>query len=225
MPRLLDLFCGAGGAGMGYHRAGFDEIVGVDIAPQKNYPFEFVQGDALEYVAEHGGEFDAIPASPPCQGYIQRNKNLETSHPKLIEPLRSLLAGIPSIIENVEGAPLYSPIKLCGTMFNLPIRRHRLFEFSHGQPLLVPQCVHQGRTVAAGDFAGVYAFGGKGHRHGPGVRDPKSNPGPDWSEAMGIDWMTKQELTQAIPPAYTEYVGSVLIKGLEEKSLPGVVLV
>ena len=79
MGRLLDLFCGAGGAGMGYHRAGFDEIVGVDINPQPRYPFEFIQGDALEYVAEHGHEFDAIHASPPCQGYIQRNKNLETS--------------------------------------------------------------------------------------------------------------------------------------------------
>jgi len=214
MPRLLDLFCGAGGAAMGYHRAGFDDIVGVDIAPQKNYPFEFIQADALDYLAKNGTEFDVVHASPPCQGYIQRNKNLETRYPKLIEPLRGLLAGILSIIENVEGAPLHSPVKLCGTMFNLPIRRHRLFEFSHNQPLLVPQCVHQGRTVAAGDFAGVYAFGGKGHRHGPGVRDPKSNQGPDWNEAMGIDWMTQKELTQAIPPAYTEYIGRELLCSL-----------
>ena len=199
---------------MGYHRAGFDDIVGVDIAPQKNYPFEFIQADALDYLAKHGNAFDLVHASPPCQGYIQRNKNLETRYPKLIEPLRGLLAGMLSIIENVEGAPLHSPVKLCGTMFNLPIRRHRLFEFSHGQPLLVPQCVHQGRTVAAGDFAGVYAFGGKGHRHGPGIRDPKSNPGPDWNEAMDIDWMTKKELTQAIPPAYTEYIGKGLLCSL-----------
>jgi DNA (cytosine-5)-methyltransferase 1 len=210
-PRLLDLFCGAGGAAMGYRQAGFGDIVGVDINPQPHYPFEFVQGDALEYVAEHGHEFDAIHASPPCQAYVQRNKNLVTRHPKLIERVRSLLEGIPSVIENVEGAPLYSPIKLCGTMFDLPVRRHRLFEFSQSPPLLVPHCDHRGRTVASGDLAGVYAFGGKGHRHGRGIRDPKSSPGPRWADAMGIDWMTQAELTQAIPPAYTRYIGGELL--------------
>ncbi len=196
---------------MGYHRAGFDEIVGIDIAPQKNYPFTFIQTDALEYLEAHGHEFDAIHASPPCQAYIQRNKNLETKHPKLIEPVRNLLmqSHIPWVIENVEGAPLIDPIMLCGTMFNLPLRRHRLFEVAQMGMTKHMECNHWG-TVAAGDFAAVYAFGGKGHRHGPGKRDPKSNPGPDWNVAMGIDWMTKKELTQAIPPAYTEYIGNFL---------------
>ncbi len=209
-PRLLDLFCGAGGAAMGYSRAGFD-VVGVDIKPQPHYPFEFHQADALEFLAEHGREFDAIHASPPCQGYIQRNKNLRTKHPKLIEPVRVLLqeAGRPYVIENVEGAPLINPVLLCGTMFGLRIRRHRLCECPSCLILSRP-CYHWG-TVAAGDFAAVYAFGGKGHRHGPGVRDPKSANGPEWAEAMGIDWMSRDELTQAIPPTYTEYIGKALM--------------
>lgn len=99
--RLLDLFCGAGGAAMGYHRAGFDEIVGVDHKPQKNYPFEFVLADAMTFQL---GGFDAVHASPPCQAYIQRNKNLETDHPKLIEPVRERLRGWGGVyvIENVR---------------------------------------------------------------------------------------------------------------------------
>ncbi len=212
--KVLDLFGGAGGSAKGYSLAGFDDITGVDIEPQPRYPFKFVQADVLEYLAEHGHEFDVIHASPPCQAYIQRNKNLKTKHPKLIEPVRAVLQdlGVPYVIENVEGAPLKSPIMLCGTGFGLLVRRHRLFECSN-PPLFVPPCNHWG-TVAAGDYAAVYAFGGKGHRHGPGIRDPKSNPGPDWAEAMGIDWMNRKELTQAIPPAYTEYIGTQLLRML-----------
>lgn len=222
MPRLLDLYCGAGGCAMGYHRAGFDEIVGVDIRPMPRYPFTFVQGDALEYLAAHGHEFDAVHASPPCQAYVQRNKNLVTKHPKLIEPTREALRrlGKPYVIENVEGAPLQAPTLLCGTMFGLKVRRHRLFE-APGILLLTPGCHHWG-TVAAGDFAAVYAFGGKGHRHGPGKRDPKSAPGPEWSDAMGIDWMTKAELSQAIPPAYTLFVGNGLYEAAASPMLPRV---
>ena len=202
---------------MGYHRAGFTEVVGVDNRPQPRYPFEFVQTDALEYVAEHGHEFDAIHASPPCQAYVQRNKNLVTKHPRLIEPAREALIsqGVPYVIENVEGAPLLSPVLLCGTMFGLKVRRHRLFEGSH-VPLLARPCHHWG-TVAGGDLAGVYAFGGKGHRHGRGIRDPKSNPGPRWEEAMGIDWMGQKDLSQAIPPAYTEFIGKQLLAHLERE--------
>jgi DNA (cytosine-5)-methyltransferase 1 len=210
--RLLDLFCGAGGAAEGYHRAGF-EVVGVDINPQKNYPFEFIQADAMDF--DLSG-FDMIHASPPCQGYIQRNKNLVTKWPKLIEPIREKLidSGLPYVIENVEGAPLIDPIRLCGTMFDLLLLRHRLFESN--LPLSVDlQCDHWG-TVADGDFAAVYAFGGKGRRHGRDaegnrLRDPGSKPGPEWSVAMGIDWMTKKEMSEAIPPAYTEYIGRQLI--------------
>lgn len=196
---------------MGLSRAGF-RVVGFDIKPQKNYPFEFHQEDAL--TVDLSG-FDAVWASPPCQAYVQRNKNLETLHPKLIEPTRDLLklTEIPYIIENVEGAPLDSPLRLCGTMFDLLVRRHRLFESPWTEPL-TPPCNHWG-TVANGELAGVYAFGGKGQRHGRGIRDPKNKPGPNWAEAMGIDWMTKYELTQAVPPAYSEYLGRQLMAHLE----------
>lgn len=210
MKRIADFGCAAGGAAMGLHRAGF-KVVGFDIKPQKNYPFEFHQQDAL--TVDLSG-FDAVWASPPCQAYIQRNKNLETKHPKLIGPFRQMLqaSGLPYIIENVEGAPLISPVRLCGTMFGLLILRHRLFEAPWFEGL-TPPCNHWG-TVSNGDFAGVYTFGGKGKRHGRGVRDPKSKPGPDWNEAMGIDWMTKQELTQAVPPAYSEYFGRQLLEAI-----------
>ncbi len=211
-PRLLDLFCGAGGAGMGYHRAGF-EVVGVDIKPQPDYPFEFHEADAMTYPLDG---FDAIHASPPCQAYIQRNKNLVTKHPKLIEPtrLRLLTTGRPYVIENVLREVLVEPVMLCGTFFGLPLIRHRYFESS--PPLLMNTPCHHWGTVAAGDFAAVYEFGGKGHRHGAGVRDPRSAQGPDWAESMGIDWMeTKHELKESIPPAYTEYIGRQLIAMLE----------
>jgi DNA (cytosine-5)-methyltransferase 1 len=199
---------------MGYHRAGFDEIVGVDIASQPHFPFEFVKADALWFVEHHGHEFDAIHASPPCQAYVQRNKNLETKHPKLIEPTRAALVGMgrPYVIENVEGAPLVAPVRLCGTMFGLRVLRHRLFEGPF-VPTFTPGCNHWG-TVAAGDFAAVYAFGGKGHRHGAGIRDPKSASGPAWEDAMGIHWMTRKELTEAIPPAYTKFIGTQLLGAL-----------
>lgn len=117
--RLLDLFCGAGGAGEGYRRAGF-EVVGVDIKPQPKNPHRFIQGDALEYLAEHGGEYDAIHASPPCQAHCDLKHMWNAKdNPDLIGPTRELLQkiGRPYIIENVEGAPLISPIILCGTMF------------------------------------------------------------------------------------------------------------
>ena len=226
MPRLLDTFCKAGGTTRGYQMAGF-EVVGCDIEPQPRYIGEhFIQANALDllYALAHGDcwddqdghvwhleDFDAIHASPPCQAYVQRNKNLGTKHPRLIGPTRDLLqqSGPPYVLENVEGAPLLSPVLLCGTMFGLRLRRHRLFEIP-GLALLTRPCNHWG-TVAAGDFAGVYAFGGKGHRHGQGVRDPKSKPGPSWDAAMGIDWMTSAELTQAIPPAYTEHIGKALL--------------
>ncbi len=211
-PRLLDLFCGAGGAAMGYSRAGFD-VVGVDLHPQKNYPFEFHQADAMTYPLEG---FDFIHASPPCQAYIQRNKNLVTKWPKLIEPTRERLveSGQPYVIENVPGAPLINPAMLCGTMFDLLLLRHRLFETNWGFSHYL-KCNHWG-TVASGDFAAVYAFGGKGHRHGRDsegnkLRDPASAVGPEWSLAMGIDWMTKKDMAEAIPPAYTEFIGGQLM--------------
>lgn len=201
-PRLLDLFCGAGGAAMGYSRAGFD-VVGVDVRPQPNYPFAFVQADALE--CDLAG-FDAIHASPPCQAYIRSGSVAKDGrHPRLIEPVRALLAasGLPYIIENVPGAPLRPDVLLCGSMFGLEVRRHRVFESNVLTPPLTPPCDHS-RPIA-----GVY-----GHPHGRAGAWRNMLPGdlPTWSRAMGIGWMSAAELADAIPPAYTEFVGSLLLE-------------
>ena len=218
-PLLLDLFCGAGGAAMGYHRAGFD-IVGVDHKLQPNYPFEFILADAMEYSLEYSwghmvGGFDVVHASPPCQAYVQRNKHLQTGHPKLIAPMRAKLRkwGGVYVIENVLPEVLVTPMRICGTALGLGVIRHRFFEIPSLAAFDI-SCVHQG-TVSEGDYAAVYARGGKGPRRGKGNRDPGPlGEGPNWGEAMGIDWMTDKELTQAIPPAYTEYIGRELIKWL-----------
>lgn len=211
-PRLLDLFCGAGGAAMGYHRAGFD-VVGVDINPQPNYPFEFVRADALEYVAEHGHRFDAIHASPPCQAYSRTGHLADAqggrrSTVTLITPVRDILQTLakPCVIENVEGAPLRNPLLLCGSMFGLRVRRHRLFETS--DLILGQGCRHaqQGRPV------GVLNWGKWGHEIPHGGRLAASLD--DARDAMGIDWMRRAELAESIPPAYTEYIGRQLLAAL-----------
>lgn len=196
---------------MGYHRAGFDRIVGVDNRPQPRYAFEFVQADALEYVAEHGREFDVIHASPPCQKYsIARKIHVNTNHPDLVAPTRELLeqTGKMWVIENVVGAPLINPILLCGTMFDLKVYRHRLFEsncflFSPG---IHP--THKERTGAHRGYSRAHAFACvAGHNF---QRD-------EGAKAMGIDWMgPRRELAQANPPAYTEYIGRQLIRILED---------
>jgi DNA (cytosine-5)-methyltransferase 1 len=226
--RILDLFCGAGGAAVGYHRAGF-EVVGVDIKPQPRYPFEFIQGDALEFVQNceptrfwfrqhlsppnsQTGQFAAIHASPPCQRWSSKTKTPE-NHPDLITPLRPLLeqTGLPYVIENVMRAPLRDPVfTLCGSMFGLGVRRHRLFETNF--PLLVPPCDHgsQPKRYRLYDHGKHYTSpvvhvfgtgGGKGREH--------------WQEAMGIDWTNDtDELREAIPPAYTELIGAQLMAQL-----------
>jgi DNA (cytosine-5)-methyltransferase 1 len=211
-PRLLDLFCCAGGASMGYSRAGFD-VVGVDINPQPRYPFEFIQADVLNLDIEFIRSFDAVHASPPCQAYsdlAKRNKNGD-DWPKLIEPVRDLLiyTDLPYIIENVDNAPLIKPILLCGTMFPpLRVLRHRLFETNfevvpptHGKHPKVhtfdkrkPQF---GNTDEWKDFVQVT---GGGNCTVAAARD-----------AMGIAWMIKKEINEAIPPAYTEFIGDVLL--------------
>ena len=203
--RLLDLFCCAGGAGMGYHRAGF-EVVGVDIAPQPRYPFEFHQGDALEYLATHGHEFDVIHASPPCQAYSNTQKIAGKDHPMLIEDVRAALVatGKPYIIENVKGAPLHDPVLLVGSMFGLGTMRPRLFECSFSIPfMLLPPAsakhAKMGRTAKPGELVHV---AGKGGTRGTAKQ---------WADAMGIDWMGVRELAQAIPPAYTEWIGRRII--------------
>ena len=210
-PMLLDLFCCAGGAGAGYARAGFN-VVGVDLKPQPRYPFAFIQADALKLDHKFVALFDAVHASPPCQSYsdlAKRNRNAN-DWPRLIEPVRDMLlaSGLPYIIENVEGAPLLNPVVLCGTMFKgLRVIRHRLFEanFLIGSPAHPkhPVC-HTfdkrkgqfGKTDEMRDFVSVNGGGNCSVR---AARD-----------AMAIDWMTKTELNEAIPPAYTEYIGEKL---------------
>jgi DNA (cytosine-5)-methyltransferase 1 len=217
-PRLLDLFCGAGGAAVGYHRAGF-EVVGVDIAPQPRYPFEFIEWDALEFMewapwpwlADQGG-FDAIHASPPCQRWSARAAN-PLRHPDLITPLRPLLeaTGLPYVIENVPQAPLRDPTRICGSTLGLRVRRHRHFETTF--PLLAPRCTHNGQPVPIG----VYGD----HPEDAPVRSKRGNELwrartlEDGRNAMGIDWMTWDELCEAIPPAYTELIGHQLLAHLK----------
>ena len=217
-PLLLDTFCKAGGAGMGYHRAGF-RVIGVDIEPQPNYPFMFIQADAVEFIERFGNQFDAIHASPPCQAHsriasigVARN-GAYPEHQDLIAPTREALktAGRPFVIENVVGAPLIDPITLCGSMFEgLKVYRHRLFEcsFSIDAPKHEP---HRDRTPSAGNGIspkGFISVCGSG-----GVKGMTSKEIIEyWSMAMGIDWMTRKELAQAIPPAYTEFIGRRLIE-------------
>jgi DNA (cytosine-5)-methyltransferase 1 len=212
MPRLLDLFCGAGGAAMGYHRAGF-EVIGVDIAPQPNYPFEFIRDDVLAFVdnlAQGSGAwpFDAIHASPPCQpftAYRRKGRGVGDGYENLIPQTRKLLeqAGLPYVIENVPGAPLHDPVLLCGSSFGLDVRRHRLFESN--VLLTAPPCVHTWQTprfkqatnrtnLRSTVEIGVWRI-----------------PLDVQQRAMDVDWMTLPELSEAIPPAYTEHVGAQLL--------------
>lgn len=205
-PRLLDLYCGAGGCAVGYHRVGFD-VVGVDIVAQKHYPFEFHQADALEYLAAHGHEFDVIHASPPCQGY-SRMRHLPwlvgRVYPLLIPVTRLALqaSGKVWVIENVADAPL-AGAELCGTALGLPIIRHRRFESN--VMLLFPPC--PGHDVL---FHGSATMGQRGRSSG--VMGIMENQDP--RQALGIEWMTNREMRQAIPPAYTEYIGRFLLENL-----------
>lgn len=212
-PKALDLFCCAGGASMGLHRAGFD-VIGVDVKRHKNYPFEFIQTDALGYAIPPDAAF--AWASPPCQPFsdlAKRNGNAD-DWPDLIEPMRKklLVWGGPFTIENVDGAPLRRDLVLCGTMFpGLRVLRHRLFEcnFPIKQPPHGPHPKvhtfdkgksHYGKTNEWRDFVQVT---GGGNCTLAAARD-----------AMGIDWMTKEEINEAIPPAYAEYIGRAVIKHL-----------
>ncbi len=208
--RLLDLFCGAGGAAMGYHRAGF-EVVGVDIKPQPHYPFEFHQADALEYCAEHGCEFDVIHASPPCQAYSVLNVLWDRDYPEYINDSRMILkeSGKYYVIENVVGAPLFNYVMLCGTMFGLRVQRHRLFECNPSIYFAPKTCNHYFKTNGTmknyQTMAWIEAGNGctiVGHSF-----DLVAG-----SYAMGINWMTKDELAEAIPPAYTEFIGKQLMR-------------
>lgn len=186
---------------MGYALAGF-EVVGVDIDPQPRYPFEFHQADAMDFVASHGHEFDAIHASPPCQAYSETLRIRGNDHPGLIPPTRRALkaAGAPWVIENVPGSPLIDPIELCGAMFGLKTYRHRLFETSFHAS--APP--HPGHKVKQAKM-------GRPPQDGEFIHVVGNFSGVDYArEAMDIDWMKRDEIAQAIPPAYTEYIGRQL---------------
>ena len=207
-PILLDLFCGAGGAAMGYHNAGFKNIVGVDLHPQPNYPFEFVQCAAITYLKEHGHKFDFIHASPPCQKFtaLQNVWHNVLEHPDLVTPIRVELKASNRIwvIENVVGAPLLSPIMLCGAMFKLGTYRHRIFESNiflsaPVEPKHVIKQTKLGRPPVLGEMMQVVG-------HFSGVAQGR--------QAMGIDWMTRDELSQSIPPAFTHYIGQQILQKL-----------
>jgi hypothetical protein len=208
-PKLLDLFCGAGGAAMGYFHAGFD-VVGVDIAPQPDYPFGIYRLDALDFLADNWRDFDAIHASPPCQASsaLTKGTNKGREYAQLIPETRRLLraTGVPAVIENVQGSDLRRDLTLCGEMFGLGVIRHRYFEldgFTATQPAHKP---HRGRvrgwrhgTYYDGPYVAVYGDGG-----GKGSV-------AEWQQAMGIDWTDdRKAIAEAIPPRYAEHVGEAL---------------
>lgn len=208
--KLLDLFCGAGGAAMGYHQAGFDEIVGIDIMPQPNYPFEFIQADALEYDPIAGMDlltFDLIHASPPCQAYTTMNNRHGRSSYAVIPQTRVFVEthfSSPYVIENVAGAKshLINPIRLTGEMFGLKVHRPRLFELGRWWFLTPSHPTRQADPVAvygANDQRRLWT-----RKDGSELRAATLD---ESREAMGIDWMTWDEIREAIPPAYTRYIG------------------
>lgn len=258
-PLLLDLFCGAGGAAMGYHRAGF-EVVGVDLWPMPRYPFEFIQSDALNALdtlilggcledcrigGDHCGlrlsEVEAIHASPPCQRYSKMSicrPGLSDAYPDLIEPTRERLelTGLPYVIENVPGAPLRAPVTLCGCQFGceaqfrdqgtVQLRRKRGFESNFPIPDAGPHHHFAPSVTVAGHgnptspkkrtrSLPVYGHSAPGNR--PDLRGKGYQQA--CRDAMGIDWMRREELSESVPPAYTEYVGMALMEylGLTER--------
>lgn len=198
--------------------AGF-RVVGVDIKPQPRYcGDEFIQADALEYVREHGWRFDAIHASPPCQAYSDLAHFSSKVHPQLIEPVRHILmeTGKPYVIENVEGSPLRMATVLCGTMFSgLRVIRHRVFESSvfiwqpehKPHPLVKTTRKDRPHYKALDETKCFVSVTGGGNCGVKSARD-----------AMGIDWMTKKEINQSIPPAYTEFIGRQLIRAVSQES-------
>jgi hypothetical protein len=190
-PRLLDLFCKAGGAAMGYHRAGFD-VTGVDIDPQPRYPFTFIQADALTCPFDG---FDAIHASPVCLTFarVTEWRGSRANYPDTLTPTLDRLARttVPWVVENVEEAGLRADYLLCGTQFGLTMKRHRHFQLGNWASYeLLPPCSHRG----------ILPFTHKGERA--------------YADAMGCQWMNKTEARQAIPPAYTEYIGGLLLAHL-----------
>lgn len=215
--RLLDLFCGAGLAADGYHAAGFDSIVGVDINPQPNYPYHFLQGDALDFLRDvfpGSWGFDAIHASPPCQAHtrakhLRKAQGGESKYPDLLTPTLALLADVrlPWVVENVPGAPgMDGAVVECGSAYGLGVRRHRLF--LSNVPLVSSGCDHK----AQGRPWGVY--------HVPNDAIPQGGRTArnveHGREVMGVTRdVTWQEPKEGFPPAYSRHVGTQLVAALE----------
>lgn len=211
-PRMLDLFCKAGGASVGYARAGF-EVVGVDIKKQKRYPFEFIQADALEVMQDLDflRSFDVLVGSPPCQTHsitqhLRNAQGKSTDKVDLIPETRTAFieSGLPYVIENVPGAPLKDALILCGSSFGLKVRRHRLFESTI--PLTGLPCDHKGQGRPVGIYGSMRDNIPQGGRTAHSIEEAR--------EAMGIDWMLWGDLVEAIPPAYTEHIGRQLLEAL-----------
>jgi DNA (cytosine-5)-methyltransferase 1 len=203
MPRLLDLFCGAGGASMGYSRAGFD-VTGMDIKHGKRYPFTYVRKDVMELRPEDLEDFDVIHASPPCQTFsatrhLRNAQGKNITKKDLLAQVRSLLiaSGKPYVIENVKGAPLIDAVQLCGSAFGLKVRRHRLFESNVA--IRGTDCHHRQQGKPVGIYGSMRdEIPGGGHT---------AKTMAEANAAMGIDWMIWGELVEAIPPAYTHHIG------------------
>ena len=208
-PLLLDLFCGAGGAAVGYHRAGF-EVVGVDIHPQPHYPFEFVQADAMTYPLDG---FDAYHASPPCQAFTRARVMQGRSHPDLLTPTRERLrsTGRPWVVENVVGAPMPDAVTVCAASLlrsdRFECRRHRLFEASFA--LMAEPC-------SCGSLPPVYAYG---HSQDRAHRERYGPCGADERRAvLGVEWMNRDEAAASIPPALTELIGWQLLAVVQNET-------
>lgn len=219
--KCLDLFCGAGGAGEGYARAGF-EVTGIDINPQPNNPHTFIQSDAIEYLLQSGHLYDFIHASPPCQKYSKATKQFRLKgyeYADLMEITRNALirVGKPYIIENVPGAPMRKDLILRGDMFRLKVLRRRWFECSDNLLILQPSIKDKIGSVREGDYCSVFGKGSYCKSSLDALPKFKiDSVVSTWKMAMGIDWMKKEkELAQAIPPAYTEYIGKEVIKHLD----------
>lgn len=217
-PRLLDLYCWQGGAAMGYHEAGF-EVVGVDIRHTDRYPFEFHQGDALEFLAAHGHEFDVWHGSPPCHDHTSLAALSGTDGTGWLlaatrDAFRSLAGGRPWVIENVPGASMRPDLTLCGSMFGLRTYRHRWFEFS--DPMFPPQLPHSRHRIPTDDHKRRAGWDAGMHTTVTGdvTLDIASTALDIASTALGIDWMDVEGLPQAIPPAYTRVVGAHLLDQL-----------